>query len=132
MSDHTIAVSCAVGLFVTATAIGLAGADKPPPLGFFVLMAALAVLSAVAYLRLLANMRSLGHRRWGRFVHVGVEGLAGGLALAILLTLAFRGGPEGSTRPADLVIWFEVVGIVGALAAMVVWAVALGLRGRRG
>jgi hypothetical protein len=131
LSDHAIAVSCSIGLFLSATAIGLAVAAKPPPLGFLVLVAALAVLSAVAYLRLLANMRSLGSRRWGRFVHVAVEGLAGGLALAILLTLAFRGGPEGSTRPADLVIWFEFVGVGGALAAMLVWAAALGLRARR-
>jgi hypothetical protein len=132
VSDHTIALSCSVGLFLSATAVALAGADKPPPLGFLVLVAALAVLAAVAYLRLLTNMRSLGSHRWGRFVHVAVEGLAGGLALAIVLTLAFRGGPEGSTRPADLAIWFEVVGVVGALAAIAVWAAALGLRARRG
>ncbi len=132
MSDHTIAVSCSVGLFLSTTAIGLAGADRPPPLGFLALVAALAILSAVGYRRLLANMRALGSRRWGRFVSVGVEGLVGGVALAIALTLGFRGGPEGSTRPSDLAIWFVVVGVVGALAAMIVWAVALGLRARRG
>jgi Kef-type K+ transport system membrane component KefB len=132
VSDRTIALSCSVGLFLTATAVALAAAEKPPPVGFLTLVVALAVLSAVTYVRLLANMRSLGTRRWGRFVHVAVEGLAGGLALAIVLTLAFRGGPEGSTRPADLVIWLEVVGVVGALAAIAVWAAALGLRARRG
>jgi hypothetical protein len=131
VSDHAIAISCSVGLFLSTTAIALAVAAKPPPLGFLVLVAVLAVLSAVAYLRLLANMRALGSRRWGRFVYVAVEGLVGGLALAVFLTLAFRGGPEGSTRPADLVIWFELVGVIGALAAMVAWAAALGLRARR-
>jgi hypothetical protein len=132
VSDHTVALSCSVGLFLSTTAIGLAGADKPPPLGFLALVAALAVHSTVAYWRLLANMSALGGRRWGRFVRVGVEGLAAEFALAIVLTLRFPGGTEGSTRLYDLAIWFGVTGVLGVLAAITVWTVALGLTARRG
>jgi hypothetical protein len=70
--------------------------------------------------------------RRDRFVWVGVEGLLGGLALAGFLTLVTRGGLEGDLRPADLAMTFDVVGVAGALAAMLVWAAALGLRARRG
>jgi hypothetical protein len=132
LGDHAIAASCSLGLFVVAVAIGLAGADKPPPPGFLILVAALAVLSAVAHLRLVANLRALGDLRWGRFVRIGVEGLLGVVALALSLTVITGGGPEGSTRSGEIAILCVVVGIVGAVAAVLVWAAALGLRARRG
>ncbi len=132
MGDQAIAASCSLGLFAVAVAIGLAGADKPPPPGFLILVAALAVLSAVAYLRLVANLRALGDLRWGRFVQVGVEGLLGGVALALSLTVITGGGPEGSIQPGDIAMLCVVAGVVGAVAAVLVWTAALGLRARRG
>ncbi|MRS13275.1 MAG: hypothetical protein EG823_09470 [Actinobacteria bacterium] len=131
MSDRAIAVSCSVGLFVVATAIGLTGADKPPPLGLLWLVSGLVLVSVAVYMRLMANVRLLGTRRLARFGWIAVEGLVGGVALGVFLTLATGGGPEGSTHITDLALWFGVTGVVGAVFAVIVWAVALGLRAAR-
>ena len=128
MSDRAIATTCSVALFVVATAVAFAGADKPPPLGFLVLVAALGALSVTAYLRLLAHLRALGARRWGRFGRVALEGLVGGSALATVLVLTSAGEPSVAPGPADLAVWFLVAAAAGSLGAMMVWAVALGLR----
>ena len=128
MGDRAIATTCSVTLFVVATAVAFAGADRPPPLGFFVLVVALGALSVVARLRLLAHLRALGARRWGRFGRVALEGLVAGSALAAFLVLISTGEPSVTPGPIDLAIWFLVAAAAGSLATLAVWAVALGLR----
>lgn len=132
MSDHAIAIICAAALFVSAVAVALAGADKSPPSGFLVLVVALAAVSVIACWRLVVHLRELGTRRWARFGRVGAEGLIAGLALGGAMVFASPGEPSVSMGAIDLVVWFAVTGIVGAVGGMAIWALALGLRRLRG
>lgn len=128
MSDRAIAATRAIALFVSTAGIAFAGSDRPPPPGFLLLVAGLAAISTVAYLRIVVHMRALGTRPWAQFARVGLEGLVGGVVLAGFLALNSAGEPSIGVRPVDAAIWFMVAGTIGWLGSVALWAAALGMR----
>jgi hypothetical protein len=131
VSDRRIAVTCAVALFATTVTAAFAGADTPPPRGFGVLAAALAVLSVLVYFRLRVHLGALAEGASVRAWRIAVEGTAGGLAFALFPVLLSSGEPSIRVGAVDLLLWFSVCGMVGTAGALAVWAVALWLRRRQ-
>jgi len=131
VSDRRVAITCAAALFVATIATALAAADKPPPPGFLVLAAALAILSACAYLRLRVHLSALAGEVHVRVSGIALEGLGGGFALALFLTLVCSGEPSMTVGVIDRLIWFAVCGVIGVLGASAVWALAVWMRRRR-
>ena len=102
-------------LFVLAMA---AGADRPPPPGF-VLVIAYGVLLGVVVWRALPLLLDLWDAR-GAGPAIGRAALAGflaGLALWALTSVISTGEPSIDVDPAARLIGFTVVGAVGALGA---------------
>ena len=76
MSDRAIAGACAAGLFVITVAIGLAGSDKPPPVGFLWLVGVLALICAGAFVWLERRLAARVAGRPGLALRAGADGAA--------------------------------------------------------
>jgi hypothetical protein len=132
MSDRSIAAVCAAGLFVVAVAIGLAGADKPPPLGFLWLVGILAVLCAGVFVWL---QRKLAARAAGvrvGLLRVAAAGLAAGVVAAVVLSVISHGEPSISVPVASRLLGLVVAGVAGMALAFATWLVAAHLQQRLG
>ena len=132
MTDRRIAAACASVLFVGTVLLGLAGADKPPPPGFLVLVAALGALSVAAYLRLrvyLAKRADGVSRLAGR---AALEGLAAGVLLMIALMLFGSGEPTVAPALTDRAIGLAVSGAFGAALAVATYSAAAWAQRRAG
>lgn len=131
VSDRGIAITWAAALFLASNVTALAAAGKPPPPSFLVLAAALAILSACAYLRLRIHLRALAGEVHVRVSGIAFEGLGCGLALALFLTLVCSGEPSMMVGVIDRLTWFVVCGVIGVPGASTVWAVAVWMRRSR-
>jgi hypothetical protein len=132
-SRQQIGALFAVLFFVFWTLVLLAGADKPPPLGFVWIVLAVAVCAVVVYWRIPTYIDWQCTKRSGRFWRVILDGLVAGLLVALPFALA--GGDEPSVTPqaSDYVIWFFVVGLMGVVNSVVLYsasAVARAVSGR--
>ena len=81
MTDGTIAAACAASLFVIALGMGLAGADKPPPVSFLLFAGVVGVLCAVAFARTKTHLAARSAGRPGVWLRVGLEGMTQGSRL---------------------------------------------------
>ncbi len=102
-------------LFVLVMA---AGADRPPPPGFLVIVAYGALLG-VAVWRGLPLLLDLWDTRGAgaAIVRAALAGFLAGLALVAVTTMLSTGEPSIAVGPAARLIGFTVVGVVGALGA---------------
>ena len=121
-SRQQIGAVFAVLFFVFWTLVLLAGADKPPPLGFVWIVLAVAVCAVVVYWRIPTYIDWQCTKRSGRFWRVILDGLVAGLLVALPFALA--GGAETSVTPqaSAYVIWFIVVGLMGVVNSVVLYS----------
>lgn len=125
MKDRSIASKVAIGFFVIWFAILLAGADFPPPTGFLWIILLDLVAALLVYVRVPSYVTWFDSRRRGRLLLALRDGLVGGLIFAFAAIL-LPGVGEPSLPPPGLVdhlIWFAVVGAVGAVNAGVIYCV---------
>lgn len=115
---------CAVGAFGATSALALAGADWPPPVGILGLEALLAVLAVVVYLRVSARLAAREQGR--RTAAAAFEGLAAGWAAGVMLLLMVSPGePDVAVTSVDNAVGFAVIGLLGALIAQALWGLAV-------
>lgn len=116
-------LAIAVGFFVFWLAVLYAGADHPPPPGFVLLVLLVAVAAVLVYVRTPTYVAWAATRRAGRLWRVLGEGCAVG-ALFGVAPLLLPGGGEPSVTPGweAYLVWFLVLGGVGAVNAVLVYA----------
>jgi len=132
VTDNSIALACASGLFIGTVATAFAGADKPPPVGFLWLVAILAAVCVGVFVRLkrhLAARRAGERRRAGR---VGVEGMLAGAGLAVSLAAIGGGEPSVAVPLESRLLGLAFAAAVGAILALTVWLIAAQLQARFG
>jgi len=123
MTYHKAAILCAVTFFLVWTTLAGALADRPPPPGFLLLVALFGGLAVLVYFRVRSYLvwRDTGVRM--RVARVALEGCAAGVCAA--LALAMTGGEPSVTPSAlDRAIWVAVLGGLGAVSALIVYAAA--------
>jgi len=101
----------------------LAGADKPPPPGFLLLALVIAVCAVVVYWRTPTYIHWQRTQRRGRYGRVLLDGIVAGLVLALLFALKGPGKGTPPLRALDYVIWFAIVGTMGIINAMALYAI---------
>jgi hypothetical protein len=112
----------AVAFFVVWLVILLAGADWPPPPGFWRVVLLDAVAAGIVYWRTATYGAWCATGQRSRALRAGLEGFGAGIAVAGLVMLFNPGGEPGiSPSWRDRSIWFGVVGAVGAVNALLVF-----------
>lgn len=131
MSDRTIAAVSAGVLFVATVLVGLAGADKPPPPGFLLLVVSLAAVCTLAFTRIAHHLKRRAAGARGSGVRLALEGAAAGIVVMVALGIT---GPASGTPPmsmADRLIGIGVMAAGGALCALAAWGLAVLLQSAR-
>ena len=101
----------------------LAGADKPPPVGFLWLVIAVAAFASVVYWRVPTYIDWYRTQRPGRQWRVLLEGIAAGIVVAVPFALRGIVEPSISAQAVDYVIWFALVGFMGAINSTAIYAI---------
>ena len=133
MTHKRIALVLASLFFCGWLSILYAGADHPPPPGFIWIVLVCLLAALLVYLRVPSYVQWSIGRRKHRLVRALLDGLAAGLAFA-LLALVLPGGGEPTVQPsvADRLIWFAVLGAVGLINAGMTFVASAFLVGRFG
>jgi len=121
----------AVGFFIFWLLVLLAGADKPPPIGFLWIVLVVALSALVVYRRIPIYIRWFRTKKPRRLLRVALEGFLAGLVVAT--PFALLGGGESSTamQPIAYAIWFSILGLMGMLNSLALYAVNAVLAKRR-
>ena len=110
--------------FFVWLAILYGGADHPPPPWFIVVILLDLIAALLIYVRVPVYLDWISTRKKYRVIHVLLDGLAVGLAFALLAILFPGGGGPSVTRSMTAyLIWFIVLGVVGIVNALVVYFV---------
>ena len=113
MTDQKIGAINAVVFFIFWLLVLLAGADKPPPLGFIWIILTVVVCATVVYWRVPIYINWVRTRRPGRHWRVLLDGAVAGLLIALPFALKGSGEPSVTMGPVDYTIWFAVLAVVG-------------------
>ena len=132
MTDRSIAAVCASVLFVIAVAIGVAGADRPPPPGFHLFVGVVGVLCFVAFVRIKAHLAARAAGRTGVGLRVGLEGMAAGISAVVALSLIGGGEPGVVVPLISRLIGVGAGALAGAAFAAMAWLAAVQLQVRAG
>lgn len=125
MNQKKIALSIAAAFFFGWLGILLAGADFPPPPGFVLIVLIDLLAAIVVYWRVPTYLDWSRTRRTYRLLQALGEGFAAGLLVALVAMLSPSSGePSVQPRWVDRLIWFAVLGSVGALNAVAVYGVS--------
>lgn len=133
MKLHRPAPAIAAAFFVLCLVILLAGADHPPPPGFLWIVLLDLVAAGLVYWRVPTYAGWHADRQPGRLIRVLRDGAAAGLFFG-LVTVAFARASrslETTPAPGDIVTWSVVLTLVGVVCAVLVYACAALLSGRR-
>lgn len=112
----------ALGLFTLWLAAAVGIADHPPLIGFVWILLLLILCAVLVCFRAIAYQYWLAHGVRGRRQRATLEGFAAGVAAALLLLLGGFGEPTVEPPALDLSIWFLVLGMIGALNALLAYA----------
>jgi hypothetical protein len=112
MSNRKIGAINAIIFFVFWLLVLLAGADKPPPLGFIWIILTIAICSAVVYWRVL------------------LDGAVAGLLIAVPFALKGSGEPSITMGPVDYAIWFAVLAVMGIFNSVALYFINALVAGR--
>jgi len=120
----------AVGFFVFWLVVLLAGADKPPPIGFLWIVLVVALSAVVVYRRIPTYLQWYQTKEPRRLLRVALEGFLAGLVVAT--PFALLGGGESSTamQPIAYVIWFSILGLMGMLNSLALYVMNAALAKR--
>lgn len=123
-SRQQTATICAVVAFGSTSALALAGADWPPPVGILGLELLFAVLAVAVHLRVSARLAA--RERGRRIGTAAFEGLVAGWAAGVVvLLMASPGEPDVTVTALDNAVGFAVIGLLGALIAQALWGLAV-------
>jgi hypothetical protein len=123
MSCRKIAFINAIIFFIFWLLVLLAGADKPPPLGFIWLILAVGLCSAAVYWRVPTYIDWARTRRAGRYWRALLDGAVAGLLIAVPFALNGSGEPSITMQPADYAIWFAVLAVMGMLNSVALYLI---------
>ena len=96
----------------------LAGADKPPPIGFLWIALAIALSAVAVYWRIPTYVHWSQTQQPGRLLRVALEGVVAGLVVATPFALFGGGEPSAPIQPSAYVGWFAISGLVGVLNSL--------------
>jgi len=117
----------AISFVATWLAILYAGADHPPPVGFFLWLVPLVSLCGLVVFLRIPNYASWSTlHRPGRFALAMRDGLLAGWVVGTM-TLFFPNSGEPSTPPpgfAGVLTWFAVLTVVGVFNALLLYGLA--------
>jgi hypothetical protein len=113
----------AAGFFFFWLVILLAGADKPPPIGFLWIVLVIALSAMVVYWRIPTYVQWSQEKKRGRLLRVALEGFVAGLVVAMPFALSGSGEPSITMQPIDYVIWFVVLGMMGMLNSLMLYVI---------
>ena len=113
----------AIFFFLFWTLVLLAGADKPPPLGFVWIVLAVAVCAVVVYWRIPTYIDWQRAQRSGRFWRVILDGFVAGLVVALPFALTGGGEPSVTPQASDYAIWFAIVGMMGVFNSVALYLI---------
>lgn len=116
----------AIAFFGIWIGILYAGADHPPPIGFWWLVALVFVCAVAVYMRLPVYESRSSRRSPGRARRVLRDGLLAGLVVGLVpLMLPFTGEPTtASASVTPILIWLATLSALGILNAVLVYIIA--------
>ena len=123
MHPRRIAAINAVGFFFFWLVVLLAGADRPPPIGFLWLLLAIALSAIVVYWRIPTYIQWSQKKKRGRLLRVALEGFLAGLVVATPFALFGSGEPTVLMQPIDYAGWFVILGIMGMLNSLTLFVI---------
>jgi hypothetical protein len=123
MSERKIATANGLGFFFFWLLVLLAGADKPPPWGFLWVMLIVALCAALVAWRIPTYIDWSRTKKPMRLPRVAFEGIAAGSVVAIPFALQGSGEPSITMQPIDYVGWFAVMGVMGLLNSLTLYAI---------
>jgi hypothetical protein len=127
-----IARGNAVVFFIFWLVVLLAGADKPPPIGFLWIVLVVALSALVVYWRIPTYVQWFQTQQPGRLRRVALEGLMAGLAVATPFALLGPGEPSIAMQPIAYVGWFTILGLMGMLNSLTLYLINAALVKRSG
>ena len=101
----------------------LAGADKPPPIGFLWIALAIALSAVVVYWRIPTYVRWSQTQQPGRLLRVALEGVVAGLVVATPFALFGGGEPSVPMQPSAYGGWFAISGLMGVLNSFTLYLI---------
>ena len=113
----------AVGFFVFWLLVLLAGADKPPPVGFLWVVLVVALSAMVVYRRIPTYIQWSQTQQRGRLLRVAMEGLLAGLVVATPFALFGGSEPSVPMQPIAYVGWFAALGFMGVLNSLTLYVI---------
>ncbi len=114
----------AISFVVLWLSILYAGADHPPPSGFFIwIFPAVCICGLAVFLRIPVYASWCSEHRRGRFASAIRDGLFAGLVVAVVTLFVPNTGEPGLVPPAftSAVIWILVLMAVGCLNALLLY-----------
>jgi hypothetical protein len=114
-------INAAVFFFLWLVVL-LAGADKPPPIGFLWLVPVVALSALVVYWRIPTYIQWSQTQRPGRLLRVALEGFTAGLVVATPFAL-FGGGGSTPMPPIAYVGAFVILGTMGMLNSLALYVI---------
>jgi hypothetical protein len=117
----------AISFVLTWLAILYAGADHPPPAGFFIwLIPLVCICGLVVFLRISSYASWSTARRPGRFALAMRDGLLAGLVVGMVTLITPNSGEPSIAPPpfASVLTWFVVLMAVGCLNALLLYGLA--------
>jgi hypothetical protein len=123
VNPQKIAGINAAGFFFFWLVILLAGADKPPPIGFLWIVLVIALSAMVVYWRIPTYVQWSQEKKRSRLLRVALEGFVAGLVVAMPFALSGSGEPSITMQPIDYVIWFVVLGMMGMLNSLMLYVI---------
>lgn len=134
MTSKSIASGAAGSFFILWLAVLLAGADFPPPIGFIWIISLDAIAAGLVYYRVPTYINWMDTGKRGRWLCALLDGAAAGIIFALVTTLSNRTGEPSVPPPnvTEYLIWFTILGIVGAINAIGIYGIVNLLRRKMG
>ncbi len=130
MRTRKIAGINAAVFFVFWLLVLLAGADKPPPVGFLWIVLVVALSAMVVYRRIPTYVQWFRTKKPRRLLRVALEGFLAGLVVATPFALLGGGQPSIPMQPVAYVGWFASLGFMGMLNSVTLYVINAALAKR--
>ena len=101
----------------------LAGADKPPPIGFLWIVLVIALSALVVYWRTPTYVQWSQTQQPRRLLRVALEGFVAGLVVAMPFALFGGGEPSIPMQPIAYVAGFAILGLMGMLNSLTLYVI---------
>ena len=123
MKSEKIALANAGAFFFLWLVVLLAGADKPPPIGFLWIVLIIAICTAVVYWRVPTYVEWGQTQLRGSLLRVALEGFLAGLVVAMPFVFLGSGNPTIPMGATAYVVWFVILGLMGMLNSVMLYVI---------